>query len=138
MTKTYPDLIRCKQSNLFIHYISDDKQWVSYRGSTPRGGNFELKLRNGRFHSAERGSLLDDCTYKSLDKLIGEGRAFNINTPVLSCPNDFESINPLVQFKAVQTGNLTLSYSHQPNTTFPVGQTTNVTVTAKDSDSNIN
>lgn len=70
--------------------------------------------------------------------MIGEGRAFNINTPLLKCPNDITSSNPIVSFQAFTDSSFTLSYSHQPNTSFPAGQKTTVTVRSVNRALNIN
>ena len=81
--------------------------------------------------------MLDDCINKSIDTLVREGKAWNLNTPVLECPCDITSTEPLVMFKAKSSGGLKLSYSHQPNSVFPIGKVTTVTVSGTHDNSNI-
>lgn len=48
MTGRYPDFIRCKNTDLYIHFISDDENRVSYR-STSINGNIEIRYFGGRY-----------------------------------------------------------------------------------------
>ena len=84
-----------------------------------------------------RGNTLTGCKGKTFSQLIGENRVFNFNTPVLSCPSEMSSNNPIVEYSIGIPPEYTVVSTPPSKSFFPYGQTTTVSVQATHS-SNLN
>lgn len=78
------------------------------------------------------------CRGKSISTLVTEKKAFNLNTPLLTCPNDITQNNTLkATFAGRSTAEMTLTYSPPSGSSFALGKTTAVTTTATNTASNV-
>ena len=82
---------------------------------------------------SRQGGHISDCKSKSIPTLISEDRAFNVNYPILLCPDDITTVNPVVNFIVSASPSLTVVSTPASGSSFPHGKTTTVTVNASHS-----
>ena len=97
MTGDYPDYLKCSLTGLYIHSISADKKTAVYRSPSDFTIS-EIVFVEGNYSSNKFSFWLSDCINKPISTLIKEGKAFNLNSPVLNCPKDIISNKHNVDF----------------------------------------
>ena len=74
---------------------------------------------------------MNGCKDKSISDLIAENRALNLNTPLIICPKDISSSNPIVEFSIITAPGFKFVSSHESGAFFfPYGKTTKVSAVA--------
>ena len=133
MAGKYPDVIFCNPGNvLYVHSVSD--QSVVYRDFT-NGALYQIEFTDdGNSSTASSGVYLNNCWGKTISQLIDDNKAFNLNTPVITCPSDITSDNPVVEFKIASPPGFSVTSTPPTKSAFPFGVTT--AVSAKASHSN--
>ena len=88
---------------------------------------------NGNWISKSSGGIGFKTCENDMSYLISWQKFYNLNTPVIICPSDITSDNPLVEFSIVSPPGFKVVSTPPSKTIFPFGQTTTVSVQASHS-----
>lgn len=83
LTGDFPDFLKCDQADLYAKYVDGNR--IFYQSPDP-GDNVFIGFSNGNYDRSGGDAMITDCTSRTLSTLITQGKAFDLNTPLLECP----------------------------------------------------